>query len=89
MKYIELETIGTVLKKEFIEPNNLTIEQVASAISVPAWRLFAVIERGEPMTADLLLAKYFGMSEGFFVRWQESYNARIAKRQLRKKLALA
>ena len=33
------------------------------------------------MTADLdlLLAKYFGMSEGFFVRWQESYNARIAK----------
>jgi len=67
----------------------LTIEQVASAISVPAWKLFAVIERGEPVTADLdlLLAKYFGMSEGFFVRWQESYNARIAKRQLRKKLA--
>jgi len=91
MKYIELETIGTVLKEEFIEPNNLTIEQVASAISVPAWRLLAVIEGGESMTADLdlLLAKYFGMSEGFFVRWQESYNARIAKRQLRKKLALA
>ena len=89
MKYIELETIGTVLKEEFIEPNNLTIEQVASAISVPAWRLLAVIEGGESMTADLdlLLAKYFGMSEGFFVRWQESYNARIAKRQLRKKLA--
>ena len=67
----------------------MTIEQVASAISVPAWKLFAVIERGEPVTADLdlLLAKYFGMSEGFFVRWQESYNARIAKRQLRKKLA--
>jgi addiction module HigA family antidote len=91
MKYIELETVGTVLKEEFIEPNNLTIEQVASAISVPAWKLLAVIEGGEPMTADLdlLFAKYFGMSEGFFVRWQESYNARIAKRQLQKKLALA
>ncbi len=88
-KYIELETVGTVLKEEFIEPYNLTIEQVANAISVPAWRLFAVIEGGEQMTADLdlLLTKYFGMSEGFFVRWQESYNTRIAKRQLRKKLA--
>jgi len=88
-KYIELETVGTVLKEEFIEPHNLTIEQVAKAISVPAWRLFAIIEGGEPMTTDLdlLLTKYFGMSEGFFIRWQESYNARIAKRQLRKKLA--
>jgi addiction module HigA family antidote len=79
MKYIELETVGTVLKEEFIEPNNLTIEQVADAISVPLWKLLAVIEGGEPMTADLdlLLAKYFGMSEGFFVRWQESYYRRF------------
>jgi len=88
-KYIEMETVGTVLKEEFIEPHNLTIEQVAKAISVPAWRLFAVVDGGEPMATDLdlLLTKYFGMSEGFFIRWQESYNARIAKRQLRKKLA--
>ncbi|MDR3002346.1 MAG: HigA family addiction module antidote protein [Fibromonadaceae bacterium] len=87
-KYIELETVGTVLKEEFIEPHNLTIEQVANAISVPAWRLFAIVEGGEPMTADLdlLLTKYFGMSEGFFTRWQKSYDARIAKRQLRKKI---
>jgi|TergutMp193P3_1026864.scaffolds.fasta_scaffold133531_1 addiction module HigA family antidote len=87
--YIKIETVGTVLKEEFIESNCLTIEQVANAISVPLWKLLAVIEGGEQMTADLdlLLTKYFGMSEGFFVRWQESYNARIAKRQLRKKLA--
>ena len=87
-KHIELETVGTVLKEEFIEPYNLTIEQVANAISVPAWRLFAVIEGGEPMTVelDLLLTKYFGMSEGFFIRWQKSYDTRIAKRQLRRKI---
>ena len=30
-KHIELETVGTVLKEEFIEPYNLTIEQVANA----------------------------------------------------------
>jgi plasmid maintenance system antidote protein VapI len=62
---------------------------VASAISVPIWKLLAIIEGGEQMTADLdlLLTKYFGMSEGFFTRWQDSYNARIAKRRLQKKLA--
>jgi plasmid maintenance system antidote protein VapI len=41
-KYIELETVGTVLMEEFIEPYNSTIEQVANAISVSAWRLFAI-----------------------------------------------
>jgi len=88
-KYIELETVGTVLKEEFIEPNNLTIEQVANAISVPAWRLFAVIEGGEPMVADLdlLLTKYFGLSEGYFLRMQELYNLRLAKQKLRRKLS--
>jgi len=41
------------------------------------------------MTAelDLLLTKYFGMSEGFFIRWQDSYNLRKAKRQLRNELS--
>jgi addiction module HigA family antidote len=88
-KYIELETVGTVLKEEFVEPYNLTIEQVASAISVPAWRLFAVIDGGEPMVADLdlLLTRYFGLSEGYFLRMQELYNLRLAKQKLRKKLS--
>jgi len=88
-KYIELETVGTVLEEEFIEPYNLTIEQVANAISVPAWRLFAVIEGGEPITADLdlLLTKYFGLSEGYFLRMQELYNLRLAKQKLRRKLS--
>jgi len=88
-KYIELETVGTVLKEEFIEPHKLTVEQVAKAISVPAWRLFAVIDGGEPMAADLdlLLTKYFGLTEGYFLRMQELYNLRLAKQKLRKKLS--
>jgi addiction module HigA family antidote len=88
-KYIELETVGTVLKEEFIEPYNLTIEQVANAISVPAWKLFAIIDGGEPMAADLdlLLTKYFGLTEGYFLRMQELYNLRLAKQKIKKKLS--
>jgi addiction module HigA family antidote len=88
-KYIELETVGVVLKEEFIEPHRLTIEQVADAISVPAWRLFAIIDGGEPMTADLdlLLTKYFGLTEGYFLRMQELYNLRLAKQKIKRKLS--
>ncbi|MCL2283245.1 MAG: HigA family addiction module antitoxin [Fibromonadales bacterium] len=88
-KYIELETVGTVLKEEFIEPYNLTIEQVANAISVPVWRLSAIIEGGEPMVADLdlLLTKYFGLTEGYFLRMQELYDIRLAKQKLRKEIS--
>jgi antitoxin HigA-1 len=88
-RYIELETVGTVLKEEFIESHNLTVEQVAKSISVPAWRLFAIIDGGEPMVADLdlLLTKYFGLTEGYFLRMQELYNLRLAKQKLRKKLS--
>jgi addiction module HigA family antidote len=88
-KYIELETVGVVLKEEFIEPHNLTIEQVANAISVPIWRLFAIIDGGEPMLADLdlLLTKYFGLTEGYFLRMQELYNLRLAKQKIKKKLS--
>ena len=87
-KYIEMDTVGEMLKREFLEPYNLSIEEIAQSISFPAWQITATVENGIPMTTelDLLLTKYFGMSEGFFIRWQESYNLRKAKRQLHKKL---
>jgi addiction module HigA family antidote len=86
---VDLEPVGTVLYEEFIEPNKLTVDEVAKAISTPVWKITAIIENGFPMTAeiDLLLTKYFGMSPGFFMRWQQHYDERIAKRSLRKKLA--
>ena len=79
-KYIEMLTAGEMLKDEFLDPFNLSVEELAQSISFPAWQINAMIESGYPMTAelDLLLSKYFGMSEGFFMRWQESYDLRKA-----------
>ncbi|MCL2844534.1 MAG: HigA family addiction module antitoxin [Chitinivibrionia bacterium] len=87
-KYLKMSTVGEMLKNEFLDPYNLSIEEIAQAISFPSWQIAATIENGIPMTTelDLLLTKYFGMSEGFFMRWQESYNVRIAKRLIHKKL---
>jgi len=35
----------------------------------------------------LLLTKYFGMSEGYFLRMQGAYDLRLAKRKLGRRLA--
>ncbi|MCL2183947.1 MAG: HigA family addiction module antitoxin [Chitinispirillia bacterium] len=87
-KYLRMYTVGEMLKIEFLEPYKLPVEEIAKSISLPVWQITAIIEDGTPMTTevDLLLTKYFGMSEGFFMRWQEDYNLRKAKKQLHKKL---
>ena len=89
IKVLEMDSVGEMLKKEFLIPYGLSVQEVADTIGFPAWQISAVVENGIAMTTelDLLLAKYFGLSEGFFMRWQESYNLRKAKRLLRKRLA--
>jgi len=87
-KYIELEKVGTVIREEFFEPHGLSIDDVAKATTIPAGDLAAVIYGDKEVNAeiDLLLAKYFDMSEGYFLRMQVSYNTDLAKRSLRGRL---
>ncbi len=75
---------GEMLWSEFMEPLELTTDVLAEAISVPAERLNAVIDGGQPMDGelDLRLARYFGMSEGFFLGLQIDYELLEAKRAL-------
>jgi addiction module HigA family antidote len=84
VKHLKMNTVGEMFKEEFLEPYNLSVEEIAQSISFPAWQITATIENGIPMTTelDLLLTKYFGMSEGFFMRWQESYNVTTMQRTL-------
>jgi len=75
---------GQLLLSEFLEPLEMSIESLATAIAVPATRLQAVIEGVEPIDAelDLRLGRYFVMSEGFFLRLQDQYELIEAKRAL-------
>jgi addiction module HigA family antidote len=75
---------GELLLSEFLEPLNMTADALASAIEVPVARVKAVIEGRQPMDADLdlRLGRYFRMSEGFFLRLQDSYELLEAKRTL-------
>ena len=75
---------GELLLSEFLEPLSLSPEDLAARIDVPVSRVQAVITGSKPVDAelDLRLGRYFRMSEGFFLRLQDSYELLEAKRAL-------
>ena len=75
---------GELLVSEFMEPLGLTAEALADALRVDVGRLQAVIDGKVAMDAelDLRLARYFRMSEGFFLGLQDDYELLEAKRAL-------
>ncbi len=87
-EYIPLPTIGEILKEEFMEPYGLSQNALARAIFVPPNRIHQILKGIRRITADtdLRLCKYFGMSEGYFLRLQESIELRQAKRQILEEL---
>ncbi len=86
--WLDNDHAGALLVSEFMEPLGLTTAALARAIELPAERLDAVIagERAMDAELDLRLARYFGMSEGFFMRLQIQYELLEAKRSLNGKL---
>ena len=83
-KYINLDHIGIILKEEFMEPLELSMNSLANAIGVPANRIHGIVHGLRGMTADtdLRLTRYFGLSQGYFLRIQNHYDMTLAKREL-------
>lgn len=75
---------GEMLRLEFMEPAGISVADLASALDVDADKIQNVIEGKQRMAAelDLRLGRYYGMSEGFFLRLQASYELLEAKRAL-------
>lgn len=75
---------GELLVSEFMEPLSLSVDALASALGVAPARLSDVISGAKAVDAelDLRLARYFRMSEGFFLGLQDDYELLEAKRAL-------
>ena len=73
-----------MLASEFMEPLGLDAGSLARAIGASSDHVGAVIDGARPMDAelDLRLARYFRMSEGFFLGLQADYELLEAKRAL-------
>ena len=84
MTKIKLQTTGEILKEEFMVPYGISQNALAKAINVPANRIHQIVKGTRTITADtdLRLCKYFGLSDGFFLRLQEDYDIRISKSKM-------
>lgn len=75
---------GEILKEEFLREIGMSQNRLARAISVPGNRIHALVNGTRDITADtdLRLCKFFGLSDGYFLRLQNAYDTLEAKRRL-------
>ena len=78
---IPVPKMSEVLREEFMQPLGLSAYRVAKDIMVPVSRIQEILQDKRKITADtdLRLCKYFGMSNGFFLRVQMDLDLREAQ----------
>ena len=83
-EYIETPTMGEILNEEFLIPLRLSAYKVAQEIKVPTSRIQDILHNRRRITVDtsLRLAKFFGVSDGYFMALQDDIYIRNAKLEL-------
>jgi antitoxin HigA-1 len=87
---VETETVmppvhpGEVLLEEFLKPLEVSQYQLAKGIGVPARRINEIVHGQRRISADtaLRLARYFGVSERFWMNLQTRYDLETEKDRL-------
>ena len=84
MEYITTPTVSEILREEFMEPLGISAYRLAQAINVPASRVQDILHDRRKITADtsLRLAKFFGVSDRYFLDLQNDIDLRNLKIQL-------
>ncbi len=80
---------GEMLEEEFLKPLGLTKYRLAKDIGVPPQRIGDIVAGKRAVTADtdLLLCRYFGLGDGWWLRGQANYDTAITKEAMRDELA--
>lgn len=81
-------TPGELLREEFLVPMGISQYRLAKEIDVPAQRISAIVNGKRAITADtdLRLCRFFGLSNGYWLRAQVIYDTEIAEDALAKTL---
>ena len=88
-KKIEITKVSEVLWVEFMQPNNISAYKLANEIGVPVSRIQDILHDRRKITIDtsLRLAKYFGVSDNYFLNIQNNIDMRNAKEELHYEIA--
>jgi antitoxin HigA-1 len=79
---------GEILFEEFLKPMALSQNAVARAMRVPPRRINEIVlgKRSISADTDLRLARYFGISEGFFLGLQADFDLMERRREIEQDL---
>ena len=77
-------TPGEILSEEFLKPMGISQYRLAKEIDVPAQRISRIVLGKRSITADtdLRLCRFFGLSNGYWLRAQVAYDTEVAERTL-------
>lgn len=81
MREIAPVSPGEMLEAEFLTPLGMTKYRLAKELGVTPQRIGDIIsgKRGITADTDLRLCRFFGMSDGWWLRLQAKYDTEIAK----------
>ena len=84
MNMLEPITPGEILLEEFLIPMGLSQYRLAKEIGVPAQRISEIVAGKRSITADtdLRLCRFFGLSNGYWLRAQAAHDTEVAERTL-------
>ena len=79
---------GEVLKEEFLEPLGMSVYELAKKLAVPTPRINDIVleKRGITPETAVLLTRFFGTTEHFWLNLQAAYDIQRARHQLARKL---
>ena len=77
-------TMGEILLEEFLQPMNLSAYKLAKELHVPVSRIQDILHNRRKITPDtsLRLAKYFEVSDRYFLDMQIDIDMRKTKEQI-------
>ncbi|NCT66111.1 MAG: HigA family addiction module antidote protein [Rhodanobacteraceae bacterium] len=80
---------GEILREEFLVPLGISNYRLAKEIGVPAQRIGEIVAGRRAITADtdLRLCRFFGLSDGYWLRGQARYDTEMAREELLGELA--
>ena len=85
---IPTPTIGEILQEEFLEPMGISAYKLAQELHVPTSRIQDILHNRRKITADtsLRLARYFGLSDKYFLDIQNDIDIRNIKQGMQEEL---
>ena len=75
---------GELLNEEFLKPMGISQYRLAKETGMPAQRIGQIVLGRRSITAetDLRLCRFFGLTDGYWLRAQDAYDLEMARQRI-------